>query len=211
MFPRKIVVLGSLQNKQPPGQPGLSQLQAASITTDGNVTLTTQNLAGGLVLRTGPNAAGFTDTLPAVDTILASVTDVEVGDSFTFLYNNTSNQTATIAAGSGITLAGTTTVATNKSREYLVTLLNTKRTTILVGTTVNADATLSGFTAAELAEVQPGMAVTGTGIGASAKVIGVQPDAGTIEVDVVSTADGTNIAITFTPQATVRGVRLADV
>ena len=67
--------------------------------------------------------------------------------------------------------------------------------------------TLSGFTQAQLKNIGVGMAITGTGIGASAKVLAVNLTAGTVIASVASTATASNIAMTFTPQADLLGLR----
>lgn len=211
MLGRPVVNINGLNEGAAAGVRPLQQCQLVSETTNGNVSLSVAQVLAGVIARTGPNAAGFTDTLPSVDSILAAVPTLSKGDNFNLVVRNTSNQTGTIAAGTGMTLTGTATIATNKAREFMVTINNQKRTVTLSGTTTNASATLSGFTAAQLANVEPGMAVSGTGIGVSAKVIGVSPDAGTITVDVVSTATASNVGITFTPTADVQSLRLADV
>lgn len=212
MLARPLVTLGGLDAKAEGGIRPLEQLQIAAVTTNGNVSLTTQQIQGGVIARTGPDAAGFTDTLPPVTDILAALPGIGKGDSFTVLIRNTSNQTGTIAAGTGMTLTGTATIATNKAREFMITVNSVKQTVTLVGVTDTVvPKTLSGFTAAEVAQVEPGMAVTGTGIGASAVVTGVNPDLGYIYVSVDSTDIASNIAITFTPAATVQSLRLADV
>ena len=57
-----------------------------------------------------------------------------------------------------------------------------------------------------MANIMPGMGVTGTNIGASAVVLGMSPEAGTVTVSVASTGTGTNIAVTFNPRAQIDSI-----
>lgn len=53
--------------------------------------------------------------------IIAGVPNWPVGGSYTLRVINTNSGTATLSAGSGVTITGTATLATNTSRDFLVT------------------------------------------------------------------------------------------
>lgn len=195
---------------QLPGDAVMSQLQFETNATNGNSTLTVSSILGGVVNRTTVGAP-YTDTLPTVDQIVAAAPQLSAGDSFSFLFRNTIAQACTLAAGTGFTLGATVDVAASKCREYLVTMNATKRTRTFSATTTNASKVFSNVAAADLKELQPGMAVTGTGVGASAKIVAVNEAAGTFTVDVDSTATANNIGVTANPTATILGVRSADI
>jgi hypothetical protein len=205
MFVRAQVFSNGLAQPATPGQPVLSQLIPATNTTAGSATLTADQILSGHLQRSGP-AAGFTDTWPSADSIvsamLAAGLGPQVGDQFRLIYQNTVAFAMTYAAGTGIvTGTGTLNCAASSTRIYFHTLLATKPGTILVGNTVNSGDTLTGFTAAQIATVMPGMGVSGTGIAASSYIIGVNPDTGVITLNSGGvTADGSNIALTFFPR-----------
>ena len=204
MYSRARVDGSGLGDRAAPGQPILEQLQPQTNVTVGAATLTAAQVLSGWLQRSDP-VAGFIDTFPSADSIIAAMTagglGPQVGDCFKFVYQNTVAQAMTFAAGTGIVSGvGTLNVAASVTRTYFLTLLSTKPTVVLVGTTTNTTLILSGFTAAQVAQVMPGMGVTGVGIGAAAIVTGVSPDAGTINVSVASTATAGNIAITFNPR-----------
>lgn len=92
-----------------------------AITTAGNGVLTAAALAGRLVTRTGPTSA-YTDTTDTATAILAAVPDAVVGTSFEVSFINGVAYAGTIAAGEGVTLAGTTAVSASKIRRFLLTV-----------------------------------------------------------------------------------------
>jgi hypothetical protein len=105
---------------------------ATAITTNGAGTLTGAAVVGGVILRSGPNASGFTDTTDTGTLIQAAIGSYAyAGMSWLLFYRNASNQTATIAAGSGVTVSNVTTVVTNTTAIYLVTLTATNTVTMV--------------------------------------------------------------------------------
>jgi len=204
MFARARVGGGSLMEAAGPGQPILSQMVPTTNVTAGSATLTANQLLSGYLQRSGPGA-GYTDTWPTADglisAMLAAGLGPQVGDQFPLIYQNTVAFAMTFAAGTGIIAGvGTLNVAASVTRIYYHTLLSTKPQTILVGNEVNTDATLNGFTAAQLATIMPGMGITGTGVPALTTIIGVSPDAGTIEMSANATATNNLIAFTIFPR-----------
>ena len=85
-------------------------------------TLTTAQLLSGTLDRSG--AAGVSDTTPTAAAIVAAIPGCEVGSSCYLCIINRNTGTLTLLAGSGVTLAGTTTIATVFSRWYLIRVTN---------------------------------------------------------------------------------------
>ena len=139
----------------------------------------------------------------------------EPGSTFRRSIYNNNGGTLTSVAGSGITLdtsGGGNNIATVKWREFLIMIQNSSPQQILSGTTTNASAVLSNLDPTLIQNITNGMLVTGTGIGAAPnRVVAVNRDLGTVTVSVVSTATATNIAITFSPEVVVCGLRAGDV
>lgn len=199
--------------KQGPGEIIMDQKKLYPITAGATTAIPAEAIMSGIVNRTGPGA-GYADTWPTADAILAACPALDVGDAFEFLVINGvafANTTAIVAA-SGITLVNGT-ITASLIKRFLLTVLGAGRTTILQALTTNAGFTLdlkvpgvSAGAAAKLVQtLQPGMLVTGTGIGASAIVTGVNSVTGTVTVSVASTATG-QAGVTFTPSIEIRGL-----
>jgi hypothetical protein len=200
MLARNIVQIGGFTQQQQGGAKALDQLAVQANSTAGSATLTAAQVMSGVLNRTGPGA-GFTDTWPSADQILAAMENPQVGDSFMLAYRNGVAQAMTFAAGTGIVAGiGTLTVAASLTRWYLHTILSNRRTHVGVVSTTNTDATLTNVPKATCQAVMPGMGATGTGIGAAAVVLGVSEDRQEIELSVASTATADNIAVTFFPR-----------
>lgn len=126
--------------------------------------------------------------------------------------NGAGNNTITAQASTGVTVAGTATLATNTWREYIVRILSSAPTTVLGCGTTNANKVLTTTDLETVKKIQPGMSVYGTNIGAAAKVVAVDYNTGNVTVDVNST--GTNVgplAITFTPTVVFTNLRAGTV
>jgi hypothetical protein len=178
-------------------------------TAGNNVQLTAEQILAGVLDRTA--AAATLDVMPSVDQVLAACPELSAGDSFRFLYRQLAAFATTFTMGAGMTAVGTTSIAASFVREFLITIVSSKRTSIAIGSTTNANAVLTNIPQASLANIQVGQAVSGVGIGASAVVTAVNLSAGTVTVSVNSTATADNIAITFTPTATVKGLWTAAI
>lgn len=181
-----------------------------SQTTAGNATLTAQQICQGVLNRTGPGA-GFTDTFPDADTVVAVLDNPQKGDSWFLWYRNAVAFAMTFAAGVGVVSGiGTLGVAASSTKLYLLTLLSVKRTKILVGSNTNASAILTGFNNADIANIEPGMGVTGTGIAASSVVLGVTPSdsvgGATVTLNNNCTSSNSNVAFTFFPRYQVDAI-----
>lgn len=125
--------------------------------------------------------------------------------------NGAGNNTITAQASSGVTVAGTATLATNTWREFIVRILCSAPSVILGVATTNANKTLTTTDMDTLKKVQIGQSVFGAGIGAAAVVRAVDYNTGTITVDVNSTATAGLVAVTFTPTVTFTNLRAGTV
>ena len=210
---------------QPGDLPGLGEA-IGSLTTVGAGTLTGALIAGGIINRTGPVGA-FIDTPATASQILTALGigsvsgqggglgDATPGATFRLMYRNTVAFAMTFQTGiEGLEYGSNLDVAASLVREYLVTLKNlTPRASISSGTT-NAGFAITFDTAQPMGSVTPGMAVTGTGIGAAAVVVGVTNNgAGTLSgatVSVASTATAASgVAVLFSPVVRFDGLRSA--
>jgi hypothetical protein len=95
----------------------------ASNTTVGNSTLTAAKMLTGNILRSG-STAPYTDTTDTATNILASIPNAVAGVGYELTIANTVAFTETLAAGTGVTLSGTTAIAASASRKYVVTITN---------------------------------------------------------------------------------------
>ena len=168
----------------------------------------TQLLAGdvcnGWLNRTGPGAA-FNDTFPDAASVIAALDNPQKGDSWLLIYRNSVAFAMTFVAGVGVVSGvGTLNCAASSTKLYLLTLLSVKASVILVGNVTNASAVVTGFDNSEIAQIEPGMGVTGTNIPANTFVLGVTPgqDPGGATVTLSANATGTlvNDALTFFPR-----------
>jgi hypothetical protein len=75
---------------------------------------------GWYVRSGGSTTTATTDT--AANIVAQAGVNAYVGQTFLFVYSNLNSGTATLAAGTGVTLQGTTTVATVTSRAFAVTI-----------------------------------------------------------------------------------------
>jgi hypothetical protein len=195
-----------------PGSAGyrsLSGRRRLSDATAGNITLPVAGLLAGWIDRSGPGA-GYADVFPAADAILAALPDLTRGDSFDVIITSSVAFANTITAGTGITLAGTTSVAASSGRQYLITLLSEpKRSRVMPGSTTNASPTLTNIATSELANIGVGMLVTGTNVPAATSVVGVNLATGTVTMSANATGTADLTAFTFTPQFEVRGMFVA--
>lgn len=121
----------------------LSNLTPTTITalsTVGAGTITAAGIAGGVTSRTGSQSATpFTDTTDTAALIIAAQNNARVGMNWQYVYTNTTNATATLTGGTGVTVSGITAVPAGKSARFLVTY------------TAAATLTMVGFMAGEAA------------------------------------------------------------
>lgn len=92
------------------------------LSTVGAGTITAAGIAGSITSRTGSQSATpFTDTTDTATAIIAAVPNARIGQSFEYTYQNTTNATATIAGGTGVTVSGITSIVAGDTVRYLVT------------------------------------------------------------------------------------------
>lgn len=96
-----------------------------TITTAGAVTYTAAQFLAGLILR-DPNGADRTDVSPTAAQLIAAMPGATIGQSFQFDLVNTADasETITMSGGTGVTIAGTTTVAQNNGKRWIVYITN---------------------------------------------------------------------------------------
>lgn len=186
----------------------------SALTTVGAGTLTAAIVTSGYCVRTGPTGA-YTDTTDTATNIVNSLIaqnngeTIPQGTTFKFRHINTVAYAMTLAAGTNVTLGTVpaTTIAASGFKDYLVTVTCGAPEVVIVGSTTSGNKILTGMTAAQTKNIKVGMAVTGTGIGASAVVTSVQPGVG-CNVSVNSTATADNIAITFSPTVRIDAISM---
>lgn len=206
-----MVLIGGFTQPAMPARPFLDQKAISSNATAAGVQLTAGNILSGVLNRTNGGGAGFNDTWPNADDVIAALENPQIGDSWLFIYRNGVAFAMTWVAGTGIIQGiGTVNIAASLTRIYLHTLLSVKRSTILVGNQVNATAVLSGFSNTQIATVEPGMGVTGTNIAANSVVLGVTPSdtplGATITLNNNVTATLSNNPLSFFPRIQVDGL-----
>jgi hypothetical protein len=206
---RSAVSLSDGFQRAMPGMINMSMIAPEANTGGAASNLTASSILAGMLVRSGPGA-GFADTLPTVNALIAAAPHLSVGDSFTFLSQNNSGFTQTVTTNTGWTLTGTMTVATVSTREFLVTITSNKPTRILSGAaTTNASAVVTGLTDDDCKAIQPGMLVSGTGISAATTIISVNADSNSMTLSANATATNNPIALTCDPTATLTNVRAA--
>lgn len=206
---------GNDVQKQGPGDIIMDQKKifgGAPMSTAGNQTIPPEAILAGIINRTGPVGA-YADIFPSADALMAASPNLDVGDAFEFLFINGVAFANAPTAGVGITLVNGG-VTASLIKRFMATVLGAGRTTILQGLIANAGFTInlqtpgvSASAAARLAQsIQPGMLVTGTGIGAAPNVVtGVNSVTGVITVAVANTATQ-QTGVTFTPNVEIRGL-----
>lgn len=179
-----------------------------NLTTAGAGALTGTLLAGSILYRTGPTGA-VADTTDTAANIIAAVAvnnqNPMPGSTHRLRIINTVAFVETLAAGTGVTLAGVTANAASSFRDYLISLTNTTPTSIASAATTNTSAVITGMDSSETIQVSPGMLVTGTGIPAATTVISVQPGIG-VTLSANATATSSLVALTFSPTVTITGI-----
>lgn len=117
----------SLPRKGGPGEGLFASIRPVQVATDAAVTMTVDQMAGGMVQYTG-FAAGRVVTTPTAALILAACPDMSIGDSFSFIVSVVPAFAATFAAGVGVTLQGSASV--EASTFSIITVTKTSATTV---------------------------------------------------------------------------------
>lgn len=105
------------------------------------ITLTGAQFYNNVITHSGSPAGGVTVTTPTAAQIIAGMPNTIPGDGYNFPWfymNDALAQTVTLAAGSGVTIVGNLTIATNTTRHFLVAVnVNAGTVTIVNMGTVN--------------------------------------------------------------------------
>lgn len=206
---------------------GGENILAGALVTIGDGVWTGAEIATGLIRRTGPTGA-YADTTDTAVNIIAALkgnapnVDIVSGTTFRMILQNTVAFALTFAAGVGVVAGtGTLNVAASLVREYLWTILNADGpfTVPCVLAATNKVITFilpPGMVAYPIGpavnalNITPGMTISGTGITAGTKVLGVtQGQGGVIGVttDTNNASTQTNTALTFGPTVQIDGIR----
>lgn len=177
----------------------------SALATAGAGTLTGAVLAANILNRTGPTGA-VADTTDTASNIIAAVPGCSQGDSWRLRYINTVAFAITVTAGTGVTVTNGV-VNASSVKDFLVQVTSAAPQSVARAVlTTSGNKILTGMTQAETDRVSIGQLVTGTGIGASAKVVGIQPGIG-VTVDVNSSATTTTgVVVTFSPSVQITGL-----
>lgn len=124
-------------------QPGLNPVNTA-LATVGAGTITAAGVVGGLTTRSGAQSnTAFSDTTATAAAIIAVLPNATIGQSFIYRYRNTTDATATIVGGTGVTVSGLATAPPNTVLDFLVTY-TAANTLTMVGIARGAPNTTSG-------------------------------------------------------------------
>ena len=223
---RKAVI--DINSNQPrnilPGEVELSAERIALLDSVDAGTLTAELLLSGIIDRAMTSTGAYNDTTAtAAEIVTAMLANYYVGSAignggpgsaggaepqttFRLEYiNNGTGNTATVVAGTNVTLTGTMTIANNTVRTFLGTVLNGTPQQVFAANTTSGDATITGLSQDQTNRLTPGMAVSGTGIPASTTIIAVVPGSG-VELSANATATGTAVSLTFSPRVSLRNL-----
>lgn len=119
-----------------------------ALNTVGAGTVTAAGIVGGITARGGAQSnTAFTDTTATAALINAALTDPQTGQSWVWVYENTTDATATISGGTGVTVSGITAVPGHCTAQFLVTKTGATTYTV-VGFLITAPSSVNGtFTA----------------------------------------------------------------
>jgi hypothetical protein len=118
---------GGLMQRSRAGTGMMMNLAPVVVATDAAMTMTVAQMAGGLV-QYSSLSAGRAVTTPTAALILAAATDMDIGDSFSFIVSAVAAFAVTWTAGTGVTLTGRAT--TPASSWSIVTVVKTSATTV---------------------------------------------------------------------------------
>ncbi len=111
-----------------------ASLQAVitALSTVGAGTITAAGLAGGITSRTGSQSnTAFTDTTDIATAIVTARSGLFVGESWIYVYQNTTDANATLTGGTGVTVSGITVVPGKTTATYLITYTATNTFTMV--------------------------------------------------------------------------------
>jgi hypothetical protein len=211
---KPVVYDGAMQRQLQQGDllAGGEVMPATSTSTA--VTLTAALLTLGNYLASPAGAATFTlDTAANLITGLINqmgLGGIQNGTTFRFRIIITTAQTGTVTvtANTGVTV-NRGAIASNQTKEFMVTIANGTPAQTFTGMTTNASAVVSGLTAAQCALLTPGMIVTNAVNGLQGTtILGVNSAAGAVTLSGNANATSTlpGVAISFSPVVTLDGL-----
>lgn len=157
-----------------------------ALSTAGAGTITAAGIVGGVTNRTGPTD-DFIDTTDTGTAINAALLNSSVGQSWEWTYINTTNFTATLANGAGVTTTGLTIPPTTWAR-YLATL--TASNTVTLVQIEHGSLTFLPVVATPVAATGAGGGVAGAAALSAAKRVLVSSDGATKGVKFATTGAG---------------------
>ncbi len=126
MFVRPEVQDKGMMRKARIGDGWMAEPLINTVATAGNLTLTVAAVLAGVAQFTGA-AGAVAYTLPLATDLIAAMPDMDIGDSYVFVIQNTAAQAATVTTNTGITLTGN--VVINAASKFVV-LTKTAATTM---------------------------------------------------------------------------------
>jgi hypothetical protein len=126
MFVRPEVQEKGMMRKARVGDGFMAAPLINTVATAGNLTLTVAAVLAGVAQFTGA-AGAVAYTLPLATDLIAAMPDMDIGDSYVFVIQNTAAQAATVTTNTGITLTGN--VVINAASKFVV-LTKTAATTM---------------------------------------------------------------------------------
>jgi hypothetical protein len=126
MFVRPEVQEKGMERKARVGDGFMAMPLVNTVATAGNLTLTVAAVLAGVAQFTGA-AGAVAYTLPLATDLIAAMPDMDIGDSYVFVIQNTAAQAATVTTNTGITLTGN--VVINAASKFVV-LTKTAATTM---------------------------------------------------------------------------------
>lgn len=108
-----------------PAAPVMRHVTVTTNTTASDQTFSAAQIIGGMILR-DPNGAARADLLDTAANIVAAVPGAVAGTAFEFAIQNDANaaETITITTNTGLTLAGTMTIAQSNAKRFLALCTN---------------------------------------------------------------------------------------
>lgn len=225
MLGRALAVGGAVSSRAiGPGDILASGEAVAALAADANSTLTGAMIASGVINRTGMTA-GRTDTTDTAENVLVALggndydRNALAGMSFRFEYRQSVAFATTWAHGRGwVAGIGTLDVSASKVKTFLCRILCAQKEAVVPNAaTHNGTKAIEFITPQAAGTVVPGMMVTGAGITAGTKVLGVTYGDATnrgntdkicaITTDTNSTVDAASgVQLTFSPVIEINGL-----
>lgn len=213
MILKPIVYDGGLQRQVTIGDVvGGAEIIPATLTANA-LTVTGAILSNGIVQRT-TSAAGIATIDTAANIIAAlsgglNVSSIQNGSTFRVRWMQTAAFTDTLtAANTGVTVTNGI-VNASSVKDFLVTVVNGSpaKSTVNSLVTTNASAVVTGFNAADISAITPGMVVTNAVAGLQAStVLGVNLTNNSVTLSGNANASLTGQALTFSPVIAIAGI-----